>query len=174
MRAEKKQLVQDLRNLLEPSASVFLIAYQGLKVEEFSSFRGSLAECGAACHVVPNRLLSLAARAAGMDSLADLEVSNCTAMIVGGDDPVMVAKKLRSFVKENKVVSVKAGMVDGKVLEVADVDKLADLPSKEILLAQLLGVLTAPSQNLVGVLQAKVSSVVYALQAYVNKLEKAA
>ena len=174
MRAEKEQLLNHLQGLLTASSGAFLMAYKGMKVIDFSALRKGLAASEAECHVVPNRLLKRAATGCGFTELADLKVAGETMLVSGGADPVKVAKVLADFGKDRKTLQFKAGLLSGKLLSVADTKALAELPSREVLLAQLLGLLQAPSRQLVTVLNAKVASVVYALNAYVGKKEQAA
>lgn len=168
MRAEKLQLVQDLGDLMRSSAHVFMMGYQGLSVAEFSELRGKLAGADAECHVIPNRLACKAAESLGLDGLAGFPFAGGNAMVTGGEDAVAVAKVLKAFAKEHSKAEIKGGSLRGKALGAADVTALAELPSREILLAQLLGVLEAPKRNLVGALYAKVASPVYVLQAYLD------
>jgi len=174
MRPEKQQLVADLRRLIEPCSGIFLISYKGLTVSQFAEFRSSLVEYGAECHVVPNRLLLRAAAECGLDELAGLALEEDNAIVTGGSDVVAIAKKVREFAKKHDAVAIKHGVLDGALISGQQVSDLADLPPREVLLAQLLGVLVAPAQQLVGVLNAKSASVVYALKAYLDKKEQAA
>jgi large subunit ribosomal protein L10 len=171
MRAEKTQLVQDLGDLMGSSAHVFMMSYQGLTVAQFSELRGKLAAAGAECHVIPNRLARKAAETVGLDALAKFSFKGDNAMVTGGADAVGVAKVLKTFAKDHDVVEIRGGALSGKSLDGTAVEALADLPPAEILYAQLLGVLQAPSRNLVGVLNAKVASIVYVVQAYLDSKE---
>lgn len=112
---------------------------------------------------------------AGNDlKLADwdkLELKNDTAMIYGKGDCSAVAKLISEFGKNCAVVQPKGGYLDGAVLGAAEIAALADLPAKPVLQAMLLGVLQAPSRNLVTVLNAKASSIVNVINAYKDKLE---
>jgi large subunit ribosomal protein L10 len=172
MRAEKKQLVQDIGQLLQSSAHLFLVTYKGITVEQFSDLRTKLAAQGAECHVVPNRLFKRAAEEAGLESLTAVPLAGDTAVVTGGEDAVAVAKTLRDLVKGIDAVTLKAGALDGKRLEPNEIVDLAALPGREILLAQLLGVLQAPARNLVSVLSQKTASIVYVLQAYADKQQQ--
>ena len=174
MRAEKQQLVQDIRALIESSSSLFLIGYKGLTAAEFRDLRQALAGCGSQCHVVPNRLLKIAATQGGQVALGETDLRLDTALISGGQDVVTVAKALRDFAKTHEEAVLKFAVVEGKLCGPAEAGALADLPSREVLQAQLLGLLLAPSSQLVRVLNAKVASVVYALDAYLSKKENAA
>ena len=173
MRNEKQQLVRDISAELGDSHYVVLVHYKGLKVEEFNSLREDLSQVGATCRVVPNRLFTKAAAEGGWDPLATQALEGDTAMIVGGEDVVEVAKKIDAFNNVHEPLQVKFGAIKGRVLASADVEKLAKLPSREVLLAQLLGVLQAPARNLASVLQQKTGSIVYALQAYLEKRQNA-
>jgi len=174
MRAEKTQLVLDIRALIEPSPSVFLMGYKGLKAADFRVLRSALATCGSQCHVVPNRLLAIAAKDAGLSALGEAELTLDTAVVSGGADPVAVAKVLRDFAKTHDKAVLKMAVVERKLVSAADAAALADLPSREVLQAQVLGLLQAPAAQLARVLNAKVASVVYVLNAYLSQKEKAA
>ncbi|MFO7821201.1 MAG: 50S ribosomal protein L10 [Lentisphaeria bacterium] len=170
MRPEKKQLAQDIGEMLKSSEHLFLVGYKGLSVAAFDSLRDDLASQGAECHVVPNRLFRIAANDTDFKSIAEAPVVKLdNAVVVGGDDPVAVAKALKKFSDGNECLSVKAGVLEGTFLQAEEVGALADLPSREVLLAQLLGVLQAPARNLVSALSQKKASVVYALKSYLDQ-----
>ena len=168
MRAEKLQLSKDLGALMRSSAHIYMMSYNGLTVSEFSELRSKLAGADAECHVIPNRLARKAAENLGVDSLQEFSFKGCNAMVTGGADSVAVAKIIKAFAKQHDKLVIKGGSLRGKFLAAADVEALAELPSREVLLAQLLGVLEAPKRNLVGVLNAKVASIAYVLQAYLD------
>lgn len=174
MRAEKTQLVHDIRALIDASPDLFLMGYTGLTAADFRALRGALAACGSECHVVPNRLLAIAAKEAGLSALSGTELKLDTAMVGGGEDPVAVAKVLRDFARTHDKAVVRMAVLEGKLLSASETTALADLPPREVLLAQLLGLLQAPASQLVRVLNAKVASVVYVLNAYLSEKEKAA
>lgn len=173
MRAEKTQIVQEIQGLIT-GKQIILISYKGLTAADLTAFRNTLAGFGAVCHVVPNTLLSVAAKAAGINCLDGVTLSGDTAMI-SGDDAVALAKAARDLAKAKKdIVTIKLGVVENQLLNAADVEQLADLPPKEVLQAQLLGLLNAPAGQLVRVLNAKVSTIVYVLNAFLGKKEQAA
>lgn len=174
MRAEKQQLVQDLKELIGLSTGFILIGYKGLTAAEFDDLRGQLAAVGSECHVIPNRLFKRAAAEAGIESLAEAGVNQDNAMVTGGSDVAAVAKILKGFAKEHENAQMRLGVLDGSVLSAEQVGQLAELPPKEVLLAQLLGTLQAPASQLVRVLNAKLASIVYVLSAYQKKKEEAA
>lgn len=174
MRPEKKQIVQDIRALMEPSSSLFLITYKGLTADAFGQLRSALDAAEAECHVVPNKLLRIAAGELGINQLAETELAGDTALITGGTDCVAVAKAVRDFSKTHDQVSFKLAVVEGSMCSPEEAAELADMPPKEVLQAQLLGLLQAPAGQLVRVLNAKVASIAYVLSAYLSEKEKAA
>ena len=174
MRAEKVQIVQEIKGLMD-SKPFILISYKGLTAAVLSGFREKLSALGAECHIVPNTLVRCAARELNLEAVASSELSGDTAMVSGSCDPVALAKVVRDFIKEQKEkISVKWGYVEGTLVNADDVKALSELPSREVLLAQLLGLLEAPAGQLVRVLNAKVSSIVYVLNAFLSKKEQAA
>lgn len=173
MRAEKKQLVDGIGQLIQSSAHLFLVNYKGLAVKQFGALRAALAKHDAECHVVPNRLLKIALTEAGVDCFGRARFVGALALVTGGTDPVAVAKALRQCAIELAPLELNVGVLEGRYLQSAEVEQLAKLPSREILLAQLLGVLEAPARQLVGVLNAKSASIVYALQAYLDSKQTA-
>jgi len=172
MRFEKKQLVEDIKEELKRSNHLFLVGYRGLRVADFNELRHKLDEKGAECRVVPNILFKKAAEDTDFKCVAeDSVVHGDNAMVIGGEDAVAVAKALCDFADEKGQLSVKAGCLDGNFLSGHRVGELADLPSREELLGQLLGLLQAPTRNLVSLLNRKTSTIVYALKAYMDKKE---
>ena len=174
MRAEKVQMLEVVKGLLKDKP-VFIIGFDALTVAEFSEFRGKLASLGAEVHVVKNTLIRKASEA-----LAQQKITLASAVVSGDADPVALAKAVKeltkSAIKEDKSpkVTIKAGWLEGQFLSAADVEALAELPPREALLGQLLGLLQAPAGQLVRVLNAKLSSVVYVLNAFLQKKEQAA
>ncbi|MBQ8756168.1 MAG: 50S ribosomal protein L10 [Lentisphaeria bacterium] len=170
MRSEKQFLLQQIVGMIQDSDYAYFVSYDGLKVAEFSELRNSLAAQGASCHVLKNTMIKLAAQELNVD-LSTLNLTLGTAMVYGKGDCSAVAKTLVEFGKKNEKVAAKGGYMDNAVLSPADVSGLADLPSKEVLQAMLLGVLQAPSRNLVSVLNAKAASILNVLNAYKDKVE---
>ena len=179
MRAEKLQMLEVVKGLLKDQ-SFFLIGFRAITVAEFSAFRAQLAEVGATCHVVKNTLIHKASDALGYQAVAEQNIVGATAVVSGSNDPVAMAKAIKELIKatpdaEKKArVTVKLGFLDGKLLSAADVAALAELPPREVLLGQLLGLLQAPATGMVRVLNAKLSSILYVLNAFCKKKEQAA
>ncbi|MBN1864000.1 MAG: 50S ribosomal protein L10 [Victivallales bacterium] len=172
MRIEKTQMLRDIAATLEDSDYIFLMSYKGLKVEDFSQLRGSLAGIGARCQVIKNRLVRKAAESSGLEQFGRFEFRGDTAMVSGKGDAYAVARLISDFSKKSEFVAPKNGYADGEVLTSSQVLEIASLPSRDILLAQLLGLLNAPARSLVGVLHAKTAQVVYLLNSYKDKKEK--
>jgi len=173
MRSERIQIGNDIAALLTNSDYLYFVSYKGLKVSDLSAFRAKLAEVGAECHVLKNRVVCKIAGLNGMDALANYKLVGDTAMVSGRGDAGAVAKVIDNFSKDTKgVLSAKCGYYEGSMLSDKDVVAIAGLPSKDTLRAQLLGLLVAVPTGLVSVLNAKVSSIVNVINAYKNKLEE--
>lgn len=167
-RDNKEQLVADLATRLAGTNATFLADYRGLTVEQVNTLRGELRKAGAEYKVVKNTLLRLASRGTSSECL-DPMLAGPTAIAIAGADPVATAKVMAEFAKTNAKFELKGGALDGKALSVDDVKALAELPSREVLLARLLGSLNAPATNFVGVLAAVPRSFVQVLAAYQDK-----
>ena len=170
MRIEKKQIVNDIGIIIENSGFLYMVSYKGLKVKEFNQLRLDLDKVEARCHILKNSLISKAAEIKNIENLASMKLAGDTALISGKGDPGVVAKTLNDFARKHKVVSFKGGYLDGSVLTGVNVESISKLPSKEILFAQLLGTLQAPTRNLVSLLNTKLSGIVYVINSYKEKL----
>ena len=170
MRIEKKQIVSDIGRIMENSAFLYMVSYKGLKVKEFDQLRLDLEKVEAQCHILKNSLISKAAESKNIDNLASMKLAGDTALISGGGDPGTVAKTLSNFAQKHKVVSFKGGYLDGSVLSGVNVESISKLPPREVLLAQLLGTLQAPTRNLASLLNTKLSGIVYVINSYKEKL----
>jgi large subunit ribosomal protein L10 len=154
-RPDKAAAVAELTESFRESSAAVLTEYRGLTVAQLKELRRSLAG-NATYAVVKNTLTKIAARDAGIETLEPLlEGPSAVAFVTG--DPVVVAKGLRDFAKVHPLLVVKGGVLDGRPLSADEVRKLADLESREVLLAKLAGGLNAPAQKLVSVLAAPLS-----------------
>ena len=167
MHPAKESIVIDLQAKLNASPFLFIADYTGLKVSQFAELRTRLWNAGARCHVVKNTFLRRAAKDAGLPDLGDLRGQ--TAIVVGDKDVAAAAKVLKNFTAEFKKPEVKTGVVDRLVVTGAQIQAIADLPSREVLLATLLGVLNAPASALVRVLNEPASALARVLQARVDQ-----
>jgi large subunit ribosomal protein L10 len=172
MRPEKATIVADLSEKLNKSPFLLVTDYQRMKVDQFSELRNRLAPAGAELRVVKNSFLKRAMSDSGMPDLAD-KLTGQTAVVLGDKDVAPVAKILKSFAAEFKIAAVKIGVVDRNVLSTAEVESLAELPSREILLSQLLGLLLAPATRLVRILNEPASAFARLLQAKADQGETA-
>jgi large subunit ribosomal protein L10 len=143
---------------------MILVDYTGLNVEQMTALRTRLRQAGSSMQVIRNSFLSLEAKKRGLEGLGQM-VKGPTALITGVGDVTVVAKVIRSFAGEHNKLAVEGGLLGAKVLSVEDIDALAKIPSREVLLGQVLGTMAAPMSQLVGVLNAKLCSVLYVLKA---------
>ena len=172
MRPEKANIVSDLADKLNRSPFVLVTDYQRMKVDQFGELRNRLAPAGAEVRVVKNSFLKRAMADSGMPDVGD-KLTGQTAIVMGENDVAPVAKILKLFAAEFKIATLKIGVVDKAVLSTSDVEALAELPSREILLSQLLGLLLAPATRLVRVLNEPASAFARLLAAKAEKSEPA-
>ena len=151
MRPEKASIVSDLSEKLNRSPFLLVTDYQRMKVDQFGELRNRLAPAGAEVRVVKNSFLKRAMADSGMPDVAD-KLTGQTAIVMGENDVAPVAKILKMFAAEFKIATLKIGVVNKAVMSTSDVEALAELPAREILLAQLLGLLQAPATRLVRIL----------------------
>jgi len=164
MRPEKINIVEDLQAKLNASPFVLVTDYTGLRVDQFSILRNRLADNGAECKVVKNTFLRRAMSDAGLPDIgADLKGQ--TAIVIGEKDVAAAAKVLKAFVAEFKKPELKIGVVGSAVVTADQINAIADLPSREILLGQLLGVMQAPASTLVRLLNEPASALARVLKA---------
>jgi len=147
MRPEKADIVSDLSQKLNRSPFMLVADYQRMKVEQFGELRNRLYPAGAEIRVVKNTFLKRAMADSGLPDVGG-KLTGQTAVVMGETDVAPVAKILKTFATEFKVAALKLGIVDKKELSTADVEALAELPPREVLLAQLLGLLLSPATQL--------------------------
>ncbi len=160
----KTESVAALKERLGSAKTAVLTEYRGLTVRQLSDLRKQLKAAAAEYKVVKNRLARLAVKDSPLDPLG-AHFKGPTGLVFTKQDPVAVAKALQAFVKNNPALTIKLGLVEGKVLQPAELKALADLPSKEQLRAQIVGALQGPMRQLVRLLQAPVRELVYVLEA---------
>jgi len=168
MRPEKESIIREIRDSVVGSQYVLLADYSGMKVRNFTALRGKLAETAARVMVVKNTYLGVVLGADLRGRLSGV-LTGKTAMVTGKGDVTAVAKALSAFVKENKLLVLKGGCLNTQVLTASDVDAMASMPPRDVLLGQLVGTVQAPMTQLVGVMNAKVSSLLYVLTAIKEK-----
>ena len=148
MRPEKANIVSELSEALKRSTFVLVTDYRGMKVSSFSELRSRLTPTHAEVHVVKNSFLKLAMADSGFPEVGD-QFAGQTAVVTGEADVAPVAKIFNTFATEFKLAALRVGFVDRAVLSTAELETLADLPTREILQAQLLGLLLSPATRLV-------------------------
>ncbi len=153
----KKAIVAQLAERLKGSQAGVLADYRGLTVEQDTALRVKLREAGVDYTVVKNNLTRFAVNEVGMSEL-DAYLKGPTALATSADDVVAPAKVLVEFAKENEALEIKAGFVDGKVIDVDEVKVYAAIPTKDVLIAKMLGSLQSPISALARTLQAIVDN----------------
>lgn len=167
--SEKQAIVAELAEKMKNAAAGVLVDYKGINVADDTKLRRELREAGVEYAVVKNTLTLFAAKQVGFDALEPV-LNGTTALAVSMDDPVAAAKILSKYAKgADGKFSIKAGFVDGKLISPAEVDNLAKLPSREVLIAQVLGGLNAPISGFANVLNANLRGLVVALNAIAEK-----
>jgi len=173
MRPEKASIVSDLAEKLNRSPFLLVADYQRMKVDQFGELRNRLAPAGAEVRVVKNSFLKRAMADSGMPDVGD-KLTGQTAIVLGEKDVAPVAKILKMFAAEFKIAALKIGVVDKEILSTSDVEALAELPSRDVLLAKLLGLMLAPATQLVRVLNEPASAFARLLKAKADKAEASA
>jgi large subunit ribosomal protein L10 len=166
--AEKAQTIEVLAQKLRESKGAVLLDYRGLNVADITALRRQLAGDEVEFHVAKNTLLRIAAERAEVDVAPEL-LTGPTAVAFGWRDEVSPAKLLTEFVRRNRVVTVKGGLIGGRTLTAADIGRVAELPSKEVLMATMLGGFQAPASRALAVMQAPAQKLAGLLQALMDK-----
>lgn len=162
----KAAVVEEMKEKLQSAQGAVFVGFSGLTVADVTKLRRKFREGGVEYKVIKNTLTRIAADELGYNAL-DAIFEGPTALAYSTEDAVAPAKILKEFIKETKTeaLTVKAGLADGQVIDVAAVDALASLPSREELLAKLVGSMQAPISGLVNVLQGNIRNMVYVLDA---------
>lgn len=165
--------VAQLRELLAGASTFFLVDYQGLSAGELHKLRASVRAAGGRMLVAKNTLINVVLSEHGVEGFEGL--TGPTALVLVGDDPVAPAKALTDHAKAHAkdLPLPKGGYLQGSVVGPEALAKIAKLPSREELLSQLVGVLSAPMSQLVGVLQAPPQNLVTVINNYVDKQKEA-
>ena len=165
---QKKQQVAELSEKLKNSVTGVIVNYKRITVAEDTKLRPILRVAGEEYQDVKNTLLGRALKEAGIDGL-DSVLEGTTAIALSSEDYVGASKILCEYADKSKTFEVKAGFVDGKMIDAEGVKNLAKLPSKEVLLAQVLGGLNAPITGFATVLNGTMKGLVVALNAIAEK-----
>ena len=160
--AQKQAIVADLAEQLKNSPAGVVVNYQGITVDADTKMRKALREAGVKYMVMKNSLTGRACDEVGMGDMKQY-LTGMTAIAIGTTDPVAPAKVLKEYAEKIESFQILAGYLDGAVVDAETVNKLADIPSKEVLLAKLLGSIKSPLYNFA-----------YAIQAIIDKDGEAA
>lgn len=152
-RVIKEAKVAEIKEKLQNAKAVVLADYQGLTVEEDTQLRRALREVGVEYKVYKNNLVVLAAKELGIEGL-DVYLEGPVSMAFGYEDATAPARVLHTFAKDHKKLELKAGIVEGTLYDAKEIEKVATIPSKEVLIAKLLGSFKAPLSNLAYLLNA--------------------
>jgi large subunit ribosomal protein L10 len=172
-RDKKVQIVAELTGEIRDATALLVADPRGLDVGQLRDLRRSLRTHGASFRVTKNTLGRIAAKEAGADALIDL-LQGPSGVTLCTTDPAPVAKVLADFARTSRLLELRGGVLDGKAINADDAKRLATLPSREVLLSQLVGGLSAPIQGLANVLAQLPRSLVVALDQIRQQKESAA
>lgn len=168
IRAEKLAIRDEVRETLENSLFLLMVDHKGLSVEEMQALRSELRQLDSSMMVTKNSFAGHAADALGWDGLQAL-LQGTTALITGTGEVTQVSKRVADFAKKNQRPSFKGGWLGQQVLSADDVEAMARIPSRDVLLGQAVGTVAAPLTQFVGVLNQKLLSLLYVLKAVEEK-----
>ncbi len=163
-RREKERVVAELHERLQGFRAIIFTDYRGLNVEEITRLRRQLREASAEYRVVKNRLMRLATKETNLEGLSGLLLGP-TAMAISNDDPLAPVRVLTEFSKEMPMLEIKGGLVEGRVVGPGEIEGLAKLPGREVLVGNLLRLLKGGQFRLVSVLSAHIMKLVQVLGA---------
>lgn len=149
----KEAKVAEIKEKLEKAQTVVLASYQGLTVDEDTQLRKNLREAGIEYKVYKNTLVTRAAKELGIEGIAEY-LNGPVSMAFGYEDVTAPARILNDFAKDHKKLELKAGLVEGEIYDKAKLEQLASIPSKEVLIAKLLGSIKSPLSNFAYLLSA--------------------
>ena len=169
----KTKNIEEIKEKIDKAQSIVLVDYRGLNVEQLTELRSRYREAGVDYKVYKNTMMQFAFKDAGLEEFNEF-LKGPSAVAFGYDDPVKAAKVTSEFAKSNDKLEIKAGIVDGKIIDIDGVKSLAELPSREVLIAQVLGGFNAPIQGFANVLQGTIRSLAIVLNAIAEEKENAA
>lgn len=166
----KISIVEEIKEKVESAQSMVLVNYRGLDVAEITELRKLYREAGVEYKVYKNTMMKRALEAAGYEGV-DEALKGPSAIAFGMEDMIAPAKITSEYAKDHDELEIKSGIVDGKIISAAEVGDLAKLPSKEVLLAQLLGGLNSPIQGLANVMNGTITGFARVLNAIAEQKE---
>ena len=150
-KADKQQDGVDLRKSLEDAQHLFLAGFEKMTVAQDYALRKTVRQAGGNYQVVKNNVVQKAAEGTGKEPLFE-KLAGMTSLAYTAGDPVALAKALTAYAKANPALTFKAGMVEGRVIDIAGIQDLSSMPSKEALWSKILWLINAPAQRLVAVI----------------------
>jgi len=164
----KQQIVKELSQKIKDAKAMVFVDYRGLTVEQDTEMRAALRKAGVEYRVVKNTLTRFAAKENGLEELTPY-LNGPTSVALSSTDPVAPAKVIAEYAKKYEALELKVGVVEGKIIDVKGINALAELPSREVLIAKVLGGFNAPISGLVNVLNGNIRGLVVALNAIAEK-----
>lgn len=172
MRPEKESMLAELKKTADDSVFLIFTDYSNINESKNRELRGVLREVDANVRIVKNRMFSHVAKDMGLGDEMDEHLKGPTGMVFGSGDVGPVAKKLKEFIKSNNIATVKMGAMEGAFLSEKEILAIADLPSREELMAQLLGTIIAPAQQLANLFNNSLGEFASLLSSYEDKLKE--
>ena len=169
---QKQGVVKEWTDKVKAAKSIVFADYRGLTVGQDTQLREALRKAGVDYTVVKNSMLRFAVKENNLESVVPY-LNGPTAIAISNLDPVAPAKILAEFAKKFEALELKAGVVEGKAIDVNGIKELANLPSREVLISKVLGGLNAPISGFVNVLNANLKGLVVALNAIVEQKSNA-
>jgi len=170
-KAEKQKVVDDLASRFQSVSSMFVVEYQGLKVNEMDVLRKKLKQTNTEFRVVKNTLLEKASLGTDIEKMKDL-FSGPTAIAICDGESSAVAKVFVDYSEDFPEIRIKGGIFEGEVVDISRIEQIAKLPSRQELISEFVGLLSAPMGNLVGVLEQARSNIVNVLEGLKEKKTK--
>ena len=166
---QKATAIDELTDSLQRATLAVLTDYRGLKVGDLQALRSTLRPFGAEFHIAKNTLTRIAAERVGIEGLTPV-LEGPLALVLAYDDIVGTSKAITDFARTSRILTVKAGVLNQRVIQPAEVEALATMPSREVLLGRALGLMVSPLARTVGVLSGPSRSLAYLLQARADQL----
>ena len=166
---QKAKSIDELTESLKRAQLAVLTDYRGLKVNDLQTLRATLRPLGAEFHIAKNTLTRIAADRAGIEGLTPL-LEGPLALLLAYDDVVGASKAITDFARTSRILTVKGGVLNNRLVTAADIEALGSMPSREVLLGKLLGLMVSPMARTVGVLSGPSRSIAYLLQGRIDSI----
>ncbi len=170
---EKKSVVNDFTELIKDSSGIYLADFSGINVEKITELRAAFREKGIKMQVVKNTLLKRVFDDCQIKGLDDYLVGPTSVILANSEDPIDPAKEIVAFHKKNKdLLSIKAVSMEGTVYEGKSIKELADMPGRQELVAQVIGIATGAGANLIGLIKGPGSKIAGQVKALIERLDE--